>query len=327
MCVIIGVPEGIARPDDETLFAAEKQNSHGGSIAWIGDHKGKKQVFWKKGITAKEIIELLPQSGPYVIHFRIATRGGQAKELCHPFPIAPGVSLNLSGHANSVLFHNGTWHNFREIIMRHAERPFPQGPWSDTRGLAYMAWKFGHDFMEMPDEKVCILTTDNFYIFKQEAWTIENGVYFSNTIFRNKSKGYTTRVYDAKTGKWDDETSPYAGYGEYGYSWSKDNKSSKGDSKSESKSEAPKETAAPDKKDTPAETDEIAVEDILKEAIAEIKMYMTGFEHLPATEQAQMIEDFTGIIVSPQDVKELFTELNEEKKSTDDRQGNIYYYG
>jgi predicted glutamine amidotransferase len=300
MCVIIGVSSSAARPDAETIRMAEKANSHGGSIAWVANVNGRKQVCWKKGITADEIINLMPKEGHFIIHFRIATRGGQSKEMCHPFPITEGCSTALSGSANSVLFHNGTWNQYKEFLLRHATVPFPKGSWSDSRAMAFAANKFGVDFLELLDEKIAIMDVENFYMFKPEAWTEEAGVYYSNTHFRYKgqSKTYTPdgRRWDSSAGKWVDDAETPRGSG----------------TGSSTKQETKKEEKKADEAANAAKAieGEIDFTDILREAIVEIKHYVAGFDTLDDAVQLQMIEDFSGIVgVSSNDVREVLTYL------------------
>ena len=53
-----------------------------------------------------------------VIHFRIASVGEVTPKLCHPFPVTACATTRFSGHARAVLFHNGTWGDWRETLRR-----------------------------------------------------------------------------------------------------------------------------------------------------------------------------------------------------------------
>ncbi len=132
MCIIIVASE---KPDFELLDKAEWDNPHGGGIAWR--EAGK--VNFKKGIDAEDIFEIIKNTpSPHVIHFRIATVGGEVPKLTHPFPIGGG--LELEGKADSVIFHNGHWGEWKQRLMEsQLKAPMPQGPWSDTRAIAHLS--------------------------------------------------------------------------------------------------------------------------------------------------------------------------------------------
>ncbi len=39
-----------------------------------------------------------------------------AHSLCHPFPVTRLSTTRLTGHARAVLFHNGTWLDWRHAL-------------------------------------------------------------------------------------------------------------------------------------------------------------------------------------------------------------------
>ena len=53
--------------------------------------------------------------------------------LCHPFPVTACANTRLSGHVRAVLFHNGTWGDWRENLRHMLRQHRPAGLLSDTR--------------------------------------------------------------------------------------------------------------------------------------------------------------------------------------------------
>jgi hypothetical protein len=217
MCVAIVVPAGKDIPTPETLQLCADANPHGGGIAWIQDGA----VQWRKGLEVGDVIAIAGQvTAPMFIHFRIASTGGVCSELCHPFPLERRVRLDTDGSSRGVLMHNGHWHDWREMLQRYMLRGFPEGPWSDTRALTYLATQFGDGFLEVTREKVAILRPTGITMFGD--WPKEeNGVYFSNygwkvheawvgTTVDKRQHGKRGRHYDTSTHGWDwmDEKTP-----------------------------------------------------------------------------------------------------------------------
>jgi hypothetical protein len=92
------------------------------------------RVRWQKNLNTGETLRLLKKlDGEVIIHFRWASVGGIDPRLCHPFPVTPKASTSLSGMAESVLFHNGTWSGYEDALKRlaqHRKEPVPVAPMS-----------------------------------------------------------------------------------------------------------------------------------------------------------------------------------------------------
>jgi len=135
MCVALICPPKV-RPSLPLLIACESANPHGAGIAW----RSKGRVHWRKALTAAQVHQLAQEtSGELVIHFRWASVGGVDPKLCHPFPITAAVELKDAGSAKSVLFHNGTWADWREVLERTPDAPKLEGPCSDSRVAASLS--------------------------------------------------------------------------------------------------------------------------------------------------------------------------------------------
>jgi hypothetical protein len=199
MCVIILCETEF--PKLATLESAEELNSHGGGIAWIENG----QVKYKKGIKSKQIFEITKKINlPAIIHFRIASIGGVNDELCHPFQINTQADTEVSGTCDSVLFHNGTWTDWKEMCMKAVVSSgnilkFPSGQWSDSRAMAWLADKFGIDFLNLIDNsnKIAVLTPQGirkFGRFIEVEKNLCSNDYFDNsscltsynTLYKNK---------------------------------------------------------------------------------------------------------------------------------------------
>jgi len=137
MCVILVCPPAV-RPGTKILEACHRGNPHGAGVGWR--QRGK--VHWMKNLAADEVSQLLPQlDGEIVIHFRWASVGGVDPRLCHPFPVDAMAGTKLSGTANRLLFHNGTWGRWKEAlehVFTQYERESLPGPMSDSRAMALL---------------------------------------------------------------------------------------------------------------------------------------------------------------------------------------------
>lgn len=208
MCIIFSCYEGV--PDKHDLRAAAEGNPHGAGIAWVQDGR----VQWRKGIqgkpdyVAKEIGKLIEGKPlPLLIHFRVATVGGPIPELTHPFPIVGKVPLALQGSANQVLMHNGHWTDWvkdsletRSLMIQGAMREkggglvnvkIPQGPWSDSRAMAWNASIYGEGFLTLrvPTQKIAILDSKGgvrYWNLKDWYEDKKGGFYHSASIWKAK---------------------------------------------------------------------------------------------------------------------------------------------
>lgn len=132
MCVILVCPEGV-RPDPDTVAACHEINPHGIGLAW----RSGGLVHWRKGLDPAGLLERLGDvPGEAVIHFRWASVGEVVPQLCHPFPVTAKAGTRLSGRARSLLFHNGTWPQWRSMLHRMPRSHRPAGHLSDTRVAA-----------------------------------------------------------------------------------------------------------------------------------------------------------------------------------------------
>ena len=170
MCLAI-VAETVF-PSWDILQAGEEQNKNGGGIAWIENGL----VRWKKSISAKEMWALKDRIKPPILaHFRQATYGGDSPRLCHPFGVSPLAEAELEGTAKQILIHNGSWASWDKMILNSLDYKsplIPDGPWSDTRGIAFLAFRYGLNFLAILDEKVATMNgSGKIEIFAPNRWS------------------------------------------------------------------------------------------------------------------------------------------------------------
>jgi len=137
MCVIACGENGKV-PDKAVFDACRERNSDGIGIAFLDSGR----VMFRRGLKPGQAMELLEKikelKATYILHFRYATQGAKNDPaLTHPFPITSNKKLlfTLSGTADSVMAHNGTWPDWFEHPMARG-RIFRQG--SDSMFLAYL---------------------------------------------------------------------------------------------------------------------------------------------------------------------------------------------
>lgn len=141
MCVAVVVEADTPKPFE--LWQMDSHNPHGAGVAWCeGDI-----IRYRKGLTWKQVQDLgdsLPK--PWLLHFRWATHGGKIARLTHPFPLGHKALSNfkLTGSAEAVLIHNGTWSNYRKYVPGK----FRKVDLSDTAIAAYVAGTKGEEILD-----------------------------------------------------------------------------------------------------------------------------------------------------------------------------------
>ena len=202
MCVIAVVRD--SRPSEEQVRLMHKANNHGGGVAW---QKDPTTIEWEKGLDLDAMIDRcasLPT--PYIAHFRIPT-STTSKDVtaCHPFVVDGEASNELSGMTtNSLLFHNGHWNAWRQSVESIAigrGMRVPNGEWSDTRGLAFLAHYVGEFALENTGQKISLFNSDGSISLFGDGWTKVEGevegkadLIVSNTIWKTQPYKYAGRT-------------------------------------------------------------------------------------------------------------------------------------
>jgi hypothetical protein len=190
MCVIAFVDEDTPRPSESMVGKMYLANEHGAGVAWRETNNGQTLVRWRKGLDMDAVQRLVKEvPKPFVIHFRIPSVGGPHKSLNHPFTVDPAALITMEGTTTgSVLFHNGTWQDWRKFSLDTASRSpekFPTGRWSDSRALAWNASIYGLGILEIINEKVIVFGPEDIHIFG-DGWGEEEGVFVSNKGWKSR---------------------------------------------------------------------------------------------------------------------------------------------
>lgn len=207
MCVIVAVDRDGKRPSRDHVDAFWEKNNDGAGIAWFD---GKKVVF-QKGLLLGEIQDLVKSAPlPFVAHFRIATCGGVIRRLTHPFEISATSPLNLRGSTtNPLLFHNGVWGGWEKKaidIVSFTGWKLPEGPWSDSRLMAWFAANAGLgvlDLLALDKQRIVTLDPASQKLHLIGDWKEDEGKFWvSNELWRGvylarKGGGKMTQVSSA----------------------------------------------------------------------------------------------------------------------------------
>jgi hypothetical protein len=153
-------------------------------MSWI--NKETKKVEFIKGINSDEMMKVIKEKKiklPIIIHFRIKSVGPIVDSLTHPFPIAPDYQGELSGEADKVLFHNGTWNSWEQDLLktcRAYRAQIPDGYLSDSRIMAWYCYYYGENFLHTmySVQKVAVMTKNGIRRFGQ--WGKVDDIHCSN---------------------------------------------------------------------------------------------------------------------------------------------------
>lgn len=195
MCVIAVVEKDGKRPSKEHIDAFWEKNPEGAGIAWLD---GKKVIF-QKGLTLGEIQDLVKTAPkPFAAHFRISTCGGIYKRLTHPFIVSEESPLTLKGSSSDpVLFHNGIWPNWERRavdICTYTGWKLPEGPWSDSRLMAWFASHVGLGIIDLIAEdkqRIVTLNPSTGLIHMSGDWKEleSDGFWVSNELWQSCMNG------------------------------------------------------------------------------------------------------------------------------------------
>jgi hypothetical protein len=177
MCVIMIVQDTV--PTRQIVRDCWDSNAFGAGVAW----REHETVRWSKGQfqTADDVYELIMAlPTPYIVHFRIPTVGDTCDELCHPFPL--GGSLDLTGSSTEgVVAHNGHWACWQAAMLKFlGVTRIPDGPWSDSRAMAWIVNQSGPGFLSLVDNAQRIVLFTPSHLTRFGRWHLDRGIWFSN---------------------------------------------------------------------------------------------------------------------------------------------------
>jgi hypothetical protein len=139
-----------------------------------------------KNLDPDEVAQLLAQiEGEVTVHFRWASVGGVDARLCHPFPVNKIADTKLSGVSNRLLFHNGTWADWRRALTHVFGEDWKiglHGPMSDSRAMALLVHELKtSSILENVGGRVVIFGSKRTEFFG--PWKMWKGMHCSNLGF------------------------------------------------------------------------------------------------------------------------------------------------
>jgi len=180
MCIIVYVPQGVARPSVATLSQCWKINPDGAGIMYAKDGS----LFTGKGYMTLEsflkVWESTPDDVPIAIHFRIKSHGELSPSMTHPF---------LTTDRTVAVMHNGMIQGTRSIesdprsdtsyFVEDVLSALPSG-WEDNETiLSLIETRIG------AGNKLCCMRADGVVkILNGTAGVWEEGIWYSNYTFR-----------------------------------------------------------------------------------------------------------------------------------------------
>lgn len=194
MCVIVVCEEGLKLTDAQ-FESCFKSNDHGVGLAWIN----RKDLCWSKGyMDVKSALAKYKTVSDFahIAHFRLSSAGGVCPELTHPFLVTPDSPIIMQGKGKDrLLFHNGTISGWKDLvnIIAISNRNYPDGAMSDTRAMAMSVGICGEKMLD--SGKYVIASPDEFLTYGD--WTEDEGIYYSNTYWKNKPVTYYSGTWDA----------------------------------------------------------------------------------------------------------------------------------
>ena len=215
MCIIAYAPKGV-KIEERTIKTMFSCNPDGAGIMWKPLNGGSVEI--RKGfMKVEELIKAwseIPVDCEKAIHCRIATSGKISKECCHPFPVRPKTSMmkKTVDKCYMALMHNGVIHQCTPT----------KGIKADYSDSMLFAAKYLYPLQKMID-KDCVkdllesFSTSRLLIMRAGAetimlgnWIEDNGVYYSNSTYKDIGYGYYGDWRKSKTSKVDNDYPEYS---------------------------------------------------------------------------------------------------------------------
>ena len=194
MCIIVYKPANVDFPSWNTLKTCFEHNPNGAGYMFSDG----KQVHIRKGFMtwAEFKKDLKPYKNgtnkyPFVMHFRITTHGGTSQGMTHPFPLSSSADKlkKLYGTTDVGIAHNGIIQMCGGAKNLSDTAEFIK----DYLTLLIKSPKYykNHRLCDIIEEligsKMCILSNDTHVEVLGHGWTIEDGIYYSNSSYKKYS--------------------------------------------------------------------------------------------------------------------------------------------
>lgn len=188
MCVAVTMEPGTDLTLDEVV-KMDRTNADGVGVAWA--RNGRVEWFKTTNVDPAEIHGAIRawRDYPRLVHFRLSTAGGTRPDLCHPFEVGPRAKCDVKGHGAKVMIHNGHWNRWNEVKnLLDKEGLLPDdGPWSDSRLAAYLAYTDPEWFAALGG-RVAVMGGDG-GIMRLGDWSdLRPGIKVSNKLWESEHK-------------------------------------------------------------------------------------------------------------------------------------------
>jgi len=179
MCVAVTLEPGAVLTEQEVIHM-DRANADGVGIAWARD--GLVEWYKTTKVDPAYVAKVISswKEYPRLVHFRLRTAGETIPQLCHPFEIGPAANCSPKGQSTRVMIHNGHWNRWTDVRdLLAKEGLLPDGPWSDSRLVAFLAHK-DPEWLQILGGRVAIMQGDG-RVERLGSWeTLRDGVQVSN---------------------------------------------------------------------------------------------------------------------------------------------------
>lgn len=207
MCVIIVKPRGVKLPSRELLRKAYRANDDGFGIAYHPKNS-KKVIIVKGAMSFRQAYKIItavpnPKSCNMVLHFRLATEGKICPENCHPYPLsnrvgklrATQIDCSVAIAHNGIISIEGQENHIGKLEKDLTDtQEFIKNTLS-TMGLAVLNRTVGMLIQEYAGGKFALLAPTKLLLLGSFIKDSTNGLYYSNTIFKEPPVTYTSSLY------------------------------------------------------------------------------------------------------------------------------------
>ena len=207
MCIAIYKPKNIDFPSKEILQNCFSNNPDGAGYMYTVNNcvhirKGfmKFYDFWQ---SLKDTREKHGDRIPFVLHFRISTQAGVRRDCCHPYPLSDKMQdlRALKCKTKIGIAHNGiislTSNGYHKTITYNDTMQFITDYLSlIIRDKNYYKNDNTRLLIErLAGSRLAILDSEGHCELIGNGWSEENGVYYSNTSYKERARIYT--AYDS----------------------------------------------------------------------------------------------------------------------------------
>ena len=182
MCIAIYKPKGVAINPDY-LWNGWKNNDDGAGFCYIDEHS---EIIIHRSMTWLGFIDKYTdaearygETSPFLIHFRITSKGDTCLDNCHPFKVNDDMAIIHNGTMSSVYIPPNDKRSDTRVFAEDYLRFMPEG-WHTNGIIATLIEEF------IGYSKVLMLhRTDGVYIYNEEKGLWHEGCWFSNNSYES----------------------------------------------------------------------------------------------------------------------------------------------